>query len=155
MLHYMQSHGCVCVSSGSKRSSHSNAYFYGLHKNKRIVLFDTLLEGYKPVSTEDKSASESKPDTDATVEDKDKDLTTESQDKECKDESTPDAEKLVTISAFYHMSSCASAVSTVVILSVCHTRIVVYCIIHVQLYNTYIQVHLTVKMSQLLMLKNW
>jgi len=29
---------------GSKRSSHSNAYFFGFWKNKRIVLFDTLLE---------------------------------------------------------------------------------------------------------------
>ena len=29
---------------GSKRSSHSNAYFFGFFKNKRIVLFDTLLE---------------------------------------------------------------------------------------------------------------
>ena len=29
---------------GSKRSSHSNAYFYGFFKFKRIVLFDTLLE---------------------------------------------------------------------------------------------------------------
>lgn len=28
---------------GSKRSSHSNAYFYGLFNSKRIVLFDTLL----------------------------------------------------------------------------------------------------------------
>lgn len=28
---------------GSKRSAHSNAYFYGFHNNKRIVLFDTLL----------------------------------------------------------------------------------------------------------------
>ena len=27
---------------GSKRSSHSNAYFFGFFKNKRIVLFDTL-----------------------------------------------------------------------------------------------------------------
>ena len=26
------------------RSAHSNAYFYGFWKNKRIVLFDTLLE---------------------------------------------------------------------------------------------------------------
>lgn len=33
-------------SLGSKRSSHSNAYFYGFFKNKRIVLFDTLLEEY-------------------------------------------------------------------------------------------------------------
>lgn len=32
------------VVEGSKRSSHSNAYFYGLFNSKRIVLFDTLLE---------------------------------------------------------------------------------------------------------------
>ncbi|KAJ9081521.1 zinc metalloprotease [Entomophthora muscae] len=32
------------VIDGSKRSSHSNAYFFGLFKNKRIVLFDTLLD---------------------------------------------------------------------------------------------------------------
>ncbi|KAI8969992.1 peptidase family M48-domain-containing protein [Mycotypha africana] len=32
------------VIDGSKRSSHSNAYFYGFGKNKHIVLFDTLLE---------------------------------------------------------------------------------------------------------------
>ena len=31
------------VIDGSKRSSHSNAYFYGFFKNKRIVLFDTLI----------------------------------------------------------------------------------------------------------------
>lgn len=29
---------------GSKRSGHSNAYFYGFCDNKRIVLFDTLIE---------------------------------------------------------------------------------------------------------------
>ncbi|CAG8467340.1 7725_t:CDS:2 [Acaulospora colombiana] len=29
---------------GSKRSGHSNAYFYGFFKNKRIVLYDTLIE---------------------------------------------------------------------------------------------------------------
>ncbi|KAJ3326072.1 CAAX prenyl protease 1 [Blyttiomyces sp. JEL0837] len=34
----------IFVVDGSKRSSHSNAYFYGFFKNKRIVLFDTLLE---------------------------------------------------------------------------------------------------------------
>ncbi|KAJ3352279.1 CAAX prenyl protease 1 [Entophlyctis luteolus] len=33
----------VFVIDGSKRSSHSNAYFTGLFKDKRIVLFDTLL----------------------------------------------------------------------------------------------------------------
>ena len=40
--------------SGSKRSSHSNAYFYGFFKNKRIVLFDTLLEDYSPINKEEK-----------------------------------------------------------------------------------------------------
>ena len=40
---------CLFV-SGSKRSSHSNAYFYGFFKNKRIVLFDTLLEDYSPLN---------------------------------------------------------------------------------------------------------
>ncbi|CAJ0577495.1 unnamed protein product, partial [Mesorhabditis spiculigera] len=33
------------VVHGSKRSSHSNAYMYGFWKNKRIVLYDTLLSG--------------------------------------------------------------------------------------------------------------
>ncbi len=32
------------VMDGSKRSSHGNAYFTGFGKNRRIVLFDTLLE---------------------------------------------------------------------------------------------------------------
>ncbi|KAJ8027430.1 CAAX prenyl protease 1-like [Holothuria leucospilota] len=41
------------VVDGSKRSSHSNAYFYGFYKNKRIVLFDTLIEDYKPVESEE------------------------------------------------------------------------------------------------------
>lgn len=40
----------VYVVEGSKRSSHSNAYFYGFFKNKRIVLFDTLLEDYSPLN---------------------------------------------------------------------------------------------------------
>ena len=43
---------------GSKRSSHSNAYFYGFFKNKRIVLFDTLIEGY--VKEEEDSPSTTK-----------------------------------------------------------------------------------------------
>ncbi len=34
----------VYVMDGSRRSKHSNAYFTGFHKNKRIVFFDTLLE---------------------------------------------------------------------------------------------------------------
>uniref|UniRef100_A0A8C5GVC1 CAAX prenyl protease n=1 Tax=Gouania willdenowi TaxID=441366 RepID=A0A8C5GVC1_GOUWI len=40
----------VFVVEGSKRSSHSNAYFYGFFKNKRIVLFDTLLEDHSPLN---------------------------------------------------------------------------------------------------------
>ncbi|KAI9296303.1 CAAX prenyl protease 1 [Neoconidiobolus thromboides FSU 785] len=32
------------VVDGSKRSGHSNAYFFGFFKNKRIVLFDTLIK---------------------------------------------------------------------------------------------------------------
>ncbi len=31
------------VMDASKRTGHSNAYFYGFGQNKRIVLFDTLL----------------------------------------------------------------------------------------------------------------
>jgi STE24 endopeptidase len=32
------------VMDGSRRHAHSNAYFYGFWKHKRIVLFDTLLQ---------------------------------------------------------------------------------------------------------------
>lgn len=35
----------VFVMDASKRSSHGNAYFTGLGKNKRVVFFDTLLKG--------------------------------------------------------------------------------------------------------------
>ena len=35
------------VMDGSKSSSHSNAYFSGIGKNKRIALFDTLVEQMK------------------------------------------------------------------------------------------------------------
>jgi len=34
----------IFVVEGSKRSSHSNAYFFGFYKKKVIVLFDTLLK---------------------------------------------------------------------------------------------------------------
>lgn len=34
------------IVEGSMRSTHSNAYMYGFHKHKRIVLFDTLIKGY-------------------------------------------------------------------------------------------------------------
>uniref|UniRef100_A0A8C5MDP3 CAAX prenyl protease n=1 Tax=Leptobrachium leishanense TaxID=445787 RepID=A0A8C5MDP3_9ANUR len=48
----------VYVVEGSKRSSHSNAYFYGFFKNKRIVLFDTLLEDYSPLNKESTDEAE-------------------------------------------------------------------------------------------------
>ena len=35
----------IFVMDGSKRSGHGNAYFTGFGRNKRIVFFDTLLEG--------------------------------------------------------------------------------------------------------------
>jgi len=37
----------IFVMDGSKRSAHGNAYFTGFGKNKRIVLFDTLIEKLK------------------------------------------------------------------------------------------------------------
>lgn len=45
----------IYVFEGSKRSAHSNAYLYGFFNNKRIVLFDTLIQGYVPESSVDKS----------------------------------------------------------------------------------------------------
>lgn len=48
------------VVEGSKRSSHSNAYFYGFYKNKRIVLFDTLIQGYKKEGQENNKTSPDK-----------------------------------------------------------------------------------------------
>jgi len=51
------------VVEGSKRSSHSNAYFYGFFKFKRIVLFDTLLEAEerkKLMTEEDKKDDDEK-----------------------------------------------------------------------------------------------
>lgn len=59
----------IYVVEGSKRSSHSNAYLYGFHKNKRIVLFDTLIQNYKSpnASTKDEAQieNESTPKEDA------------------------------------------------------------------------------------------
>ncbi|BEI80436.1 hypothetical protein CcaverHIS002_0109650 [Cutaneotrichosporon cavernicola] len=40
------------VIDGSKRSSHSNAYFYGLPWSKQIVLYDTLLDQNTPPEVE-------------------------------------------------------------------------------------------------------
>ncbi|ALE53060.1 peptidase M48 [Candidatus Thioglobus autotrophicus] len=42
----------VFVMDGSKRSAHGNAYFTGIGKNKRIVFFDTLLEGMEDAEVE-------------------------------------------------------------------------------------------------------
>ncbi|GFO46398.1 Zinc metallopeptidase, ste24 homolog [Plakobranchus ocellatus] len=63
------------VVEGSKRSSHSNAYFYGFFNNKRIVLFDTLLEDYSPDNktaedATDEKAAESKDSQDGEAEEK-------------------------------------------------------------------------------------
>ena len=38
----------IYIVDSSRKSAHSNAYFYGFGKNKRIVLFDTLLSSGKP-----------------------------------------------------------------------------------------------------------
>lgn len=40
------------VIDGSKRSSHSNAYFYGLPWSKQIVLYDTLIDKSSPAEVE-------------------------------------------------------------------------------------------------------
>lgn len=40
------------IMDGSTRSSHGNAYFTGLGKNKRIVFFDTLIEQLSPAEIE-------------------------------------------------------------------------------------------------------
>jgi STE24 endopeptidase len=59
------------VVEGSKRSSHSNAYFYGFFRFKRIVLFDTLLEKSErdKLKTEEEREKEEK----EKAEEKDKD----------------------------------------------------------------------------------
>ena len=48
------------VVDGSKRSNHSNAYFYGFWNNKRIVLFDTLLDAKLRQEVEDSIAATEK-----------------------------------------------------------------------------------------------
>ncbi|CAD5206575.1 unnamed protein product [Bursaphelenchus okinawaensis] len=49
------------VVEGSKRSSHSNAYMYGFWKNKRIVLYDTLLSEEMNQLLKETQAEEKKP----------------------------------------------------------------------------------------------
>lgn len=53
------------IRPGSKRSSHSNAYFYGFFKNKRIVLFDTLLEDYSPLNSAGEPQSDAQSETES------------------------------------------------------------------------------------------
>lgn len=50
----------IYVVDGSKRSSHSNAYFYGLFKSKQIVLFDTLFESDSPYMLKKKVEEDAK-----------------------------------------------------------------------------------------------
>ena len=40
--------GEVLVMDGSRRSGHGNAYFTGFGRKRRIVFFDTLLQGFEP-----------------------------------------------------------------------------------------------------------
>lgn len=68
--------GQLYVVEGSKRSAHSNAYFYGLFGSKRIVLFDTLLESYSQKEESDKT-DETKTDSETD----DKKTSTETDDK--------------------------------------------------------------------------
>ena len=63
------------VVEGSKRSSHSNAYFYGFFKFKRIVLFDTLLEENErnKLKTEEELKEQEEKDKDKDEKEKEKD----------------------------------------------------------------------------------
>lgn len=45
---------------GSKRSAHSNAYFYGFFNSKRIVLYDTLFKDNKDTMVNQASGDEVK-----------------------------------------------------------------------------------------------
>src|ERR1700733_9366093 len=42
----------IQVIDGSKRSGHSNAFFTGFGKFRRIVLFDTLIDQLEPIELE-------------------------------------------------------------------------------------------------------
>ncbi|CAF1076797.1 unnamed protein product, partial [Didymodactylos carnosus] len=53
----------IYVVEGSARTAHSNAYFYGFFKAKRIVLFDTLIKGYILKSDKDKTEGDKNADT--------------------------------------------------------------------------------------------
>ncbi|CAF0792174.1 unnamed protein product [Adineta ricciae] len=48
----------IFVVEGSARSAHSNAYFYGFFKTKRIVLYDTLIKGYNVHEDKDEKSND-------------------------------------------------------------------------------------------------
>ncbi|XP_007574196.1 CAAX prenyl protease 1 homolog [Poecilia latipinna] len=81
------------VVEGSKRSSHSNAYFYGFFKNKRIVLFDTLLEDYSPLN----SAGEPQSDTQSETESDPEETSSETKQKSKKKQGCNNAEILAVL----------------------------------------------------------
>lgn len=61
---------------GSKRSAHSNAYFYGFFNSKRIVLYDTLLKDSKDTEN-NKTLEEENKNNDDKVEEKGKGMNDE------------------------------------------------------------------------------
>lgn len=58
----------IFVVEGSKRSAHSNAYQSGVFNRKRIVIYDTLIEGYYDKKDEDSEATEESKKKDKPVE---------------------------------------------------------------------------------------
>ena len=64
------------VVDGSTRSNHSNAYFYGFFNNKRIVLFDTLMESYEPIKKDGEKKGEEQGESEK-EEDKNEEVTNE------------------------------------------------------------------------------
>lgn len=61
----------IYIVEGSKRSAHSNAYFYGFFNSKRIVLYDTLLKDNKN-TIENKTEEENKNIDNDKIEEKEK-----------------------------------------------------------------------------------
>ncbi|UJR23594.1 hypothetical protein I4U23_026583 [Adineta vaga] len=59
----------IFVVEGSARSAHSNAYFYGFFKTKRIVLYDTLIKGYRIQKDNDNAVNKEEKSKDETDDD--------------------------------------------------------------------------------------
>ena len=68
------------------RSSHSNAYFYGFFKFKRIVLFDTLLEESEREKLKANDEKDTKEDEDKENEEKAKENEEKTEEEKKKDE---------------------------------------------------------------------